>query len=153
MQKLTLANNIIAGLMLLSAISSLKLTYDNSQKYGWNYNQTVIVYDKLKEEYIGGATTVSSTSQIIASLFLALFGAVYLFNNSVIRNSLTIETETMDMNGISFPLGDPEEWDVGIDLKTRAIEVQLNELKVVFPLTMILGWVDEHEKKKMEAMK
>jgi len=139
--------------MLLSALSSLRLTYDNAQKYGWKYNQTIIVYSELIGEYVGGTTIVSSTSQIIGSLFLALLGILYLFNNSVIRNSLTMEIGPTEMTGISFPFGDPEFWDVGVDLSTRAVEVTLNKSKIVFPLTMILGWVDDHENKKMEKMK
>ena len=153
MTKLTLVNSLMAGLMLLSSISSLRLTYNNAQKYGWTYNQTIIVYSESTEEYIGGTTIVSSTSQIIGSLFLALFGILYLFNNSAIRNSLRLEIGPTEMTGISFPFGDPEFWDVGVDLRTRAVEVTLNESKIVFPLTMILGWVDEHENQKMDDMK
>ena len=142
--------------MILAAITSFRTTYDNLQKYGWNYNQTVIMYNELTETVIWNTKIVSVASEMFASIFLVMFGTIFLFNNHVLRNSLTLEVLPYDENektGITFPLGDPETWDLNVDLKTRVISVMLNGVQICFPLTKILGWVEKHENKKMEDMK
>ena len=35
----------------------------------------------------------------------------------------------------------------------QVIQVMLNDVEIDFPLTKILGWVEKHEKEKMEEMK
>ena len=142
--------------MILSSISSFRTTYGNLQKYGWNYNQTVMMYNELTETVVLSTRSVSVVSELVASFFLAMFGAIFLFNNSVIKNSIILESTLVgedEQTGITFPLGEPEDWDLGIDLKTRVIQVMLNGVEIDFPLTKILGWVEKHEKKKMEDAK
>jgi len=142
--------------MILSAISGFRGAYSDLQKYGWNYNQTIIVYNELTQTDMQVTETISVSSKMFATGFLAMFGAVFLINNYAIKNCYILEFKPSDeneMTGITFPLGDPETWDLGVDLRTRVVSVMLNDVQIDFPLIKILGWVEKHEKQKMEDAK
>ena len=150
MVRLTRINYITGGLMILMAVTALRGAYSNAQKYGWTYTMTTTIGDEVTE------TTVSVSTEIFASLFLVVFGGLLLVNGRVVGTSLTLNFRPLDDDeetGITFPKGDPEFWDLGVDLRTRVIDVTLNDFTMSFPLTKILGWVEKHEREKMDEMK
>ncbi len=150
MVKLTRINYIVAGLMFLMVITSIRTTYTNIQKHGWVYTQTITIGDEVTE------TTVSASTDIFAVVFLAVLGGISLINGRVVGTSFTLDIKPLDEDeetGITFPKGVPEHWDLGVDLRTRVIDVTLNDFTMSFPLTKILSWVEQHEQKKMGEMK
>lgn len=157
MNKLRSINIVLAGLLILMGSLGLRDAYVDAQKYGWTYTQTTItiIGDEVSEEDIVD-TTVSFVSQAFAALFIGCIGVVLLGNNRVLSQSYIMDFAPLkegEETGITFPKGKPEFWDLGVDLKTRVIDVTLNDLTISFPLTKILGWVEQHEEKKMEEMK
>ncbi len=150
MIRLTRINYITAGFMILMAITGLRGAYSNIQKYGWTYTQTTTIGDEVTE------TTVSVSTEIFASLFLVALAGLLLISGRSMSTSLTLSFRPLEEDeetGITFPKGDPEFWDLGVDLRTRVIDVTLNDFTMSFPLTKILGWVEKHEREKMEGFK
>lgn len=148
--RITRINYVTAGFMILMAITGVRGAYSNIRKYGWTYIETTTIGDEITE------TTVSVSTEIFASIFLAVLAGLFLINGRVAGMSFTLDIKPLDedeVTGITFPKGDPEHWDLGVDLRTRVIDVTLNDFTMSFPLTKILGWVEEHEQKKMDEMK
>ena len=136
--------------MILVAVTALRGAYSNAQKYGWTYTMTTTIGDEVTE------TTVSVSTEIFASLFLVALAGLLLISGRTLSTSFTLSFMPLEENeetGITFPKGDPEFWDLGVDLRTRVIDVTLNDFTMSFPLTKILGWVEKHEREKMEEMK
>lgn len=150
MSKLSKINYFMAGLLILMALMGLRDAYSNSQKYGWTYTVVTITGEDIIE------TTVSFTSQVLATLYLGVLGILLLKSTQVLGQSYSIEFTPLkegDVTGITFPKGDPDFWDLGVDLRTRVVDVTLNDFTMSFPLSKIHGWIEKHEKKKMEDMK
>lgn len=127
----------------------LRDTYTNAQKYGWTYTQITIIGEEITE------TIISFGTQVVATIFLGALGVLFLFN-SRLDSGYTLDIKPLkegDETGILFPKGDPEDWDISVDPNTRTVYVQLNEFVVSFPLTMVMEWVEQHKKKKLEEMK
>ncbi len=150
MVKLARINYITAGFMILTVITGLRGAYSNIQKYGWTYTQTTTIGDETT------VTAVSMSTEIFASLFLVALAGLLLISGKSLSTSFTLDFRPLDDDeetGITFPKGDPEYWDLGVDLRTRVIDVTLNDFTMSFPLTKILGWVEKHEREKMDEMK
>jgi len=144
MVRLTRINYIIAGLMFLMVVTGIRVAYSNIQKYGWEYTQTITIGDETTE------TPVSATTEIFGILFLAVLGGIFLADGRAISTGLVFEIMQGedDITGITFPKGDPKDWDLAVDLRTKVISVTLNDLAISFPLAKIQGWVDQYEEKK-----
>ena len=150
MSKLTRINVFYAILLLLMSFAGIRDAYSNSQKYGWSYTQYTIIETDFTE------TVVSVGYQVFASVFLGLLGIVLVFNNRFIGEGYTLDIRPLkegDITGIVFPKGNPEFWDLGVDLNTSIVDVAINEYVISFPLSLIHGWIEKHEKKKLEDMK
>jgi len=140
----------MAGLLILMTFMGLREAYGDLQKYGWTYTQITIVGEEITE------TVISVGSQMFATLFFGLLGIIYLRNIWMVKKGYTIDFAPLkegDVTGITFPRGKPDTWDLSVDLRTRVVDVTLNNLTMSFPLTKIQGWIEQHEKKKMEKMK
>ncbi len=150
MSRLSLVNYITAGFIILMAVVSLREAYSTIQRYGWSYTQIVTIDGDTTE------SVVSVGTLMFAILFLGVMGGLFAINGSVVNRSLVLDIRPLaegEETGITFPRGQPESWDLGVDLRTRVIDVTLNDITISFPLTKILGWVEQHEKEKMGEMK
>ncbi len=149
MGNLQLINKIMAFFLILMAFMGLRTTYDNAQRYGWTYTQTTIIGEEVTE------TVISFGSQAFATLFLGVLG-ILLLSNSRMGGGYILEMKPLkegDITGITFPQGDPDHWDLAIDLRTRIVDVTLNDFKISFPLSTLTGWVEQYDKKKLEDTK
>lgn len=149
MVKLNHINYIMGGVIILMAVISLRETYSDLQNYGWVYTQNTTIGEEVTE------SVVSVSTGLFATIFLAILGGLFLVNGSVAGRSLILDVKPLEEGeetGIIFPKGVPEDWDLGVDLRTRVINVTLNDFTMSFPLTKILGWVEKHEKEKMDEM-
>ncbi len=145
MVKLTRINYIAAGFMFFMVMTGIRVTYSNIQEYGWEYNQTITIGNETT------MTTVSASTEVFGMLFLVVLGVILLIDGRALTTGLIYDTslqEGDDVVGIIFPRGDPEDWDLSMDLRTKTVIVALNDKTISFPLSKLTGWADQYDKKR-----
>ncbi len=150
MSKLSRINYFMAIFLIITTVVGLREAYGDIQKYGWTYTQITTIGEETVE------TVVSVSSKIFATLFLGFLGIVLLGNSRVVGRGYVIDSTSLEEGGvigITFPKGDPNDWNLTFDPRTRVVNVTLNDLAISFPLTKMQGWIDQYEKKKMEEPK
>ena len=139
MRKVVLVNIFIASILIVSLPSGLMETFKNAGKYGWNYEETVVIGEHVETR------SVQLLQEIFSIVILTLFASTLVVNTIIIRNSLSIHFTQNENLGITFPTTEPDYWHVEGDVKGGKLDVKLGEYIVRIPYDQIKNMFGDEE--------
>lgn len=131
-------NYAMGAILLLIFVTSLRMSFNDVNRYGWYYNRTITIgADVVVEE-------VSITANLFGEAFLLVTGIMLIISGSELSSYSGKYTRSQSNDaGIEF-LGDPpKHWDIWYDVRSHTVGVTLDGKGVSFPLTMIEKWIEE----------
>jgi len=123
--------------LIVIFITAMKMSLNAADKYGWVYNQTVIIGADISTE------KVSISLQLFSEIFILMSGVMLITTGLEVSRQLPAHVHWFGPSNISFAPTKPTHWDISYDPHTHIVGVILDDVGITFPLSMFEKWAEK----------